>query len=174
MRELWPQLRDIFETDDGSLPDIFVENLSGDQVQSIYHWVRSQCDVYCDDGAPTLWDRVAECVVAITDLDDPAQLVLDGRAEPFRHGLTRFSISDVEIPQLTVAVAPNSIEFDYRMGSEWGPSQVAALFDFLWAIQQLAPDARISHVHEGGSKCSLNFTNAWNQFTRDQSATEIG
>jgi len=164
MREFWSQLHDLFDTDDGSLPDIFVANLSNDQVRTIYQWVRSQCDIYCDSGDPTLWDRVQECDVSIKTLDDPAQLVISGRAEPFRHGLAQLSISGIDLPPLTVAVYPNQVEFDYRMGSEWGPSQLAALFDFLWAIQQMAPDATISHVDEGGSSPSPSFTNAWHDF----------
>jgi hypothetical protein len=170
MREFWPQLSDLFETDDGSLPDIFVENLSDDQVRTIYHWIRTLGDIYCEHGDPTLWDREQQSAVLIKSLDDPAQLVIDGRVEPFRHGLTQFSLSGVRLPQLTVAVSPNEIEFDYRMGSEWGPSQVAALFDFLWTIQQMAPPAKISHSHEGESKRTPSFTDAWGEFTRDKSS----
>lgn len=172
MRELWQKLHDLFDTDDGSLPEIVVESLAVDRVSAVYEWIRSQFEIYRDHGAPLLWDRVAECDVAIPDLDDPVKLLLDGQVEPFRHGLNSFEFNGVEIPQLTVAVWPTSIAFDYRMGPEWGPSQVAALFDFLWAIQQMAPDARISHLEEGGSQCSPQFTNAWNNFTRGKSATK--
>ena len=171
MPDLWPRLNDLFDTDDGSLPDIFVENLSSDQVIQIYRWVRSQCEIYCDAGDPTLWHCELECDVPIKSLDNPAQLVISGRVENFRHGLTCFSFSGVVLPQLTVAVSPNEIAFDYRMGSEWGPSQVAALFDFLWAIQEMAPDAKIFHVHEGGSEASPSFANAWRDFKREKSAT---
>jgi len=170
MSDLWPRLHEFFDTDDGSLPAISVEDITDDQVRGIYQWVRSQCDIYCDDGVTTLWDRVAECNVAITTLQDPAQLMLDGQVEPFRHGLTRFSISDIQVPHLTIAVSPHSIEFDYRMGSDWGPPQLEALFVFLWAIQQIAPNAGKSHVHEGSSECSSTFTKVWNKFARGKSA----
>ena len=170
MREFWPQLHELFDTDDGSLPEIVVENLPNEQVRTIYQWVRSQCDIYCDSRDPKLWDRVQECDVPIKSLDDPAQLVISGAADPFRHGLTQLSISGVELPQLTVAVSPSEISFDYRMGSEWGPSEVAALFDFLRSIHQMAPDAKISHSHEGDSKRSPSFANAWREFTREKNA----
>lgn len=171
MLDLWGELHDLFDTDDGSLPDIFVENLSGDQVRAIYRWVRSQCGIYCNDGDPTLWDRTEERDGPIKAVDDPAQLVISGRAEPFRHGLTQFSISGVDLPQLTVAVYPSEIEFDYRMGSEWGPPQLTALFAFLWTIQQMAPDATISHAHEGDSGRSQSFADTWHDFQREKSAT---
>lgn len=166
MQNLWLRLHDLFDTDDGSLPDIVVENLSNDQVRTIYQWVRSQCDIYDD---PTLWDLVQETDVPIKTLADPAQLVLDGRVEPFRHGLTQFAISGVVLPQLTIAVSPNEIAFDYRMGREWRPPQVAALFDFLWTIQEIAPAATISHMHEGANDRTASFTNTWDDFKRAKS-----
>ncbi len=33
---LWSELHDLFDTDDGDLPDIDVEDLSRDEVKSIY------------------------------------------------------------------------------------------------------------------------------------------
>ena len=87
MIELWAQLHDLFDTDDGSLPDLIVENLSSAQVVTIYQWVRSLCDVYTDDGEPTLWHCEQERDVPITSLDSPAQLIISGRAKSFRHGL---------------------------------------------------------------------------------------
>ena len=171
MIELWAQLHDLFDTDDGSLPDLIVENLSSAQVVTIYQWVRSLCDVYTDDGEPTLWHCEQERDVPITSLDSPAQLIISGRAKSFRHGLAELSISGIVIPQLTVAVSPNKIEFDYRMGLEWGPSELDALFDFLWSVQQLAPAATISHSYEGDSKPTQIFARLWDEFKLGKSAT---
>jgi len=58
------------------------------------------------------------------------------------------------------------------MGPEWGPKQVAALFAFLWDIQQMAPNARISHALEGSSECTTSFMNAWDAFKQHKGATE--
>ena len=97
--------------------------------------------------------------------------MISGRAEPFRHGLTKFSVSGVEFPHLTIALYPNQIEFDYRMGPVWEPSQVNALFGFLWTIQSMAPNAEISHAHEGDSQRSPSFDIAWREFKLDKNAT---
>lgn len=171
MSDLWSQLHELFDSDDGSFPDILIKNLSSDQVIKIYSWVREQCDVYCKDGGPTFWHREKNCDVFIRCCNNPAQLVIDGRAESFRHGLTVFSIDGVEIPQLTVAVSPIEIGFDYCMGPEWGPKQVSALFKFLWAIQSMVPNAKITHLHEGRSEPSSSFKKAWEEFVREKSAT---
>lgn len=168
MSELWPQLHELFDTDDGSLPDVFIENLTGDQVSEIYAWVRSKCGVYSDACTPMFWDRVDEQDVPVTSVDDPASLVVNGQAESFRHGLSEVSSSGVVVPPLTIAVWPNSIEFDYRMGSEWGPAQLDALFDFLWSLQQLAPTAIITHSFEGCSERSTSFTDAWSRYKREK------
>jgi hypothetical protein len=171
MRNLWATLHDLFDTDDGSLPDIFIENLTGDQVSEIYRWVRSKCGVYSDEWNPTFWDRVDEQDVPVTSVDDPASLVVNGRAESFRHGLSEVSSGGVVVPSLTIVVWPNSIEFDYRMGPEWGPTQLDALFDFLWGVQQLASTATISHSFEGCSDRSTSFADAWNRYKVEKSAT---
>jgi len=169
MHELWGRLHFLFDTDDGSLPDAFVENLTGDQVCTIYKWVRLQSDIYCSGGEPTYWDRVDQCDVPIRAVEDPAQLVVDGLVEPFRHGLERLIVFGAVLPQLSICAWPNQIHFDYRMGSEWGPPQLSALFEFLWIIQRMAPDAEITHAHEGDSNRTFSFSEAWRDFRSIQS-----
>jgi hypothetical protein len=96
-------------------------------------------------------------------------LIIAGRAEPFRHGLSRFAIAGVELPQLTIAVWPNRIDLDYRKGSDWGPAQVSALFQLLWMVQQMAPNAKISHSFEGTSLRTESFAQAWDEYRRFRS-----
>jgi hypothetical protein len=166
MADLWGELHELFETDDGSLPDIFVENLSNLDVQNIYCWVRSQSEVF---GDPSLWDRVEQRGIPIKNIENPVSLVLVGRVEPFRDGLAGLSVSGIELPQLTIAVYSNEIQFDYRMGSEWGPSQVEGLFEFLLAIQIIAPDAMLSHAQEGGyPKRTRSFASSWHIFKQEK------
>jgi hypothetical protein len=131
------------------LPDIEIEPLSKAQVCEIYRWVRSQSEVYLEHGEPLFWDLVEQRDVPITAVDDPCERVMAGRAEPFRHGLSRLTVARIELPSLTIAIWPDRVSFDYRMGDEWGPAQLSALFEFLWAIQQIAPDAALSHSMRG-------------------------
>ncbi|WP_156915033.1 hypothetical protein [Rubidibacter lacunae] len=139
MRDLWTQLgclfNDVDDHDNGTLSDIFIEDLSGSEVGEIYGWLRSHSEIYSEKGPPTLWHRERQCDVPITELDAPAQLVVNGVAESFRHGLVNLAFAGTHIPDLTVAVYPDEIQLDYQMGLYWGPSQLSALFEFLWAIQ---------------------------------------
>ena len=170
MTELWVQLESLFVNDDGSLPDIFVSDLTGEQVHKIYNWVRTHADIYSESVSPLAWDCVNNCDVEIETISDPAREFLAGRIESFRHGLSLFTFSGAEIPQLTIFITDSSVEFDYRMGTDWGQSQVSALFDFLWAIQQMAPDATITHGFEGASEPTPEFNTAWHQFRRSKTA----
>ena len=168
MIDLWERLRNYFDADDGSLPEVFIEKLSSQEVCNVYRWIRSQCDVYCAGGDPTLWDRVEQRDVPIKSIDSPAELVVAERAEPFRHGLTNLRISGVDLPHLTIAICPNTITFDYRMGSEWGATQLNAFFDLLFFIQKMVPGAIISHAFEGAADRSEGFTEAWSIFRREK------
>jgi hypothetical protein len=165
----WDDLRPLFDNDydHGWLPDIFVNDLTGKQVHEIYTWVRTQTGIYSD---PLAWDRENECDIQLKSMPDPARQFLDGRLESFRHGLELFTFSGVEIPSLTIAVRDESVEFDYRMGAAWGISEVSALFDFLWVIQQMAPNAIITHGCEGVGQGAPEFDTAWNHFKHTKSA----
>jgi hypothetical protein len=50
--KLWLKVKHLFEQDDGSLPDIFVEGITPDQTVALYEWLMGQCEIY---GDPTLW-----------------------------------------------------------------------------------------------------------------------
>ena len=39
-QKVWESLRDMFETDDGSLPDVYILNLSGRSVSKIWAYLR--------------------------------------------------------------------------------------------------------------------------------------
>lgn len=159
---LWFELREHFDTDDGSLPDIFVDNLSSAQIIEVYNWV---CSISGLAGEPTLWDKVMGDNIPIKSIDDPAGYVVKKRSYTFRHALYKLSISGIVIPQLTIGVFPYRIEFDYRMGNEWGPKTLTALFEFLWSIQEIAPAAVIRHFHEGQyENPTKSFTDTWLRF----------
>jgi hypothetical protein len=163
--QIWKQLAADFRGDDDrTLPDIEIEPLSRVQVCEIYRWVRSHSEVYVEHGEPVFWDLVEQRDVPITAVDDPCERVMAGRAEPFRHGLSRLTVEGIEVPSLTVAVWPGRVSFDYRTGAEWGPAQLSALFEFLWVMQQIAPDATFSHFHEGCKDRTQAFDLAWHQY----------
>lgn len=161
MEDIWSTLRGHFEVDDGSLPDIFVENLTSDEVCSIYAWVCEKAGIY---GEPTFWDETRLEDVPVKDAKNPARLVVDGKTCPFRHGLMELEINGVLIPQLTVRVNQDSVEFDYRMGAEWGPKQLEALFEFLILIERKARSAVVTHAHEGHDNRTVEFSEVFEEY----------
>lgn len=166
MPQLWEQLAEDFRGDDGTLPDISIEHLSRVAVCEVYRWIRSQSAIYTEAGEPLLWDLVQQRDVPITEVDDPCESLMAGRAEPFRHGLSRLTVAGIELPPLTIAVWPDAVVFDYQVGPAWEPPQLSALFEFLWAIQRIAPSAEISHFQEGCEGRTASFDLAWRQYRR--------
>lgn len=144
---LWSHVRPLFELDDGSLPDIFVDGLSPVEVAAAYEYVMSLATV---GGDPIAWHIGEARDVSIPALPFPARLVVDRVIEPFRHRLADLHVEGIELPQLTICVEPDAVSFDYRMGTGWNERTVEALFSLLAAIKQVAPGAVISQADEGG------------------------
>ena len=118
---LWLQVRHLFEQDDGSLPDIFIVNISHEQKMVIYEWLIEQCSVSKRD------------------------------ADNFRHRLIGLNYVGVELPEMTVCLAADELSLDYRMGVEWGEKAVTALFELLRQVYQISPQAIIFQADEGKS-----------------------
>lgn len=164
----WPRVKHLFERDDGSLPDIFVENLSPDEIVVVYEWLLSQCTIA---GDPTLWSLEAEQDVPIREVPYPARAFVQRKVASFRHCLASLVVGKVELPTLSVCVEPEGVSFDYRMGSEWGEREVLALFELLRQLCQLVPNARILQADEGGySRPNVEFSEALQAYAANADA----
>jgi len=139
-------VRQLFERDDGSLPDIHVCNLTSEQIVLIYEWLMSQCSIARD---PTLWNIALDQDVPIRETSQPARAFVSGTVASFRHCLANLSIDGVALPELSVCLEDGGLSFDYRMGPEWGDSEVQALLELFTRIMVLAPNAAISRTDEG-------------------------
>src|SRR5690554_7191617 len=142
----WPQVKHLFEVDDGMLPDIYVENLANEEIVSIYEWVMSQCAVA---HSPTLWSREQQMDIPIQDVQYPARQFIEGKVDTFRHCLAGLKIEGILLPELSVSVEEGGVSFDYRPGEGWNEETVFALFKFLRALKERVPRARIFQADEG-------------------------
>jgi hypothetical protein len=147
---LWPKVKHLFEEDDGSLPDIYVEGITSDQTIALYEWLMEQCEIY---GNPTLWSIEKQQDIPIREISGVARAFFQGRVESFRHGLVGISIRGVLLPDLTVSVDLDGMSFDYRKGPAWDEQKVTALFDLLHQIRERVPQANVKQADEG---CYLN------------------
>lgn len=166
---LWDEVKDLFEHDDGSLPDICVKNLNPREIESIYSWVLSLTEIY---GEPTLWSIKDSKDVPVSAYKNPAKDFNAGEVESFHHPLKEFAIGGTTIPMLGIRVGKGAIDFDYRMGKEWGEEQVEALSEFLAQIRDKAPIAKIFQADEGCyEKPNAKFAKAFEQYYQQRKAS---
>lgn len=159
---LWAELHHLFDNDDGSLPDIFIKNITSSESEEVYFWVMSLTKSY---GEPTLWSLEEERDIKISEITNPVSYYFQGKSESFRHGLEEFEFNGTKIPQLTIAVNETGLEFDYRMGKMWRENELVALFEFLYQIKLLAPGAEISQAYEGGShEPNIEFARSFDRY----------
>ena len=81
MTELWSKLHDLFDTDDGSLPDIYILNLSEQGVKDIWAYLRQSAAGYAGDAF--FWHTARQEEVPIDDVPNAAELVISGEAKVF-------------------------------------------------------------------------------------------
>lgn len=145
------------------MPDVYVDNMTPDQMIAVYDWVMSQCRASEADIVWHIKERKDVPVVAVRDV---ARAYVAGEIESFRHGLFGLSIDGVELPHLTVCTeGPGGLSFDYEKGPDWNEQTIDALLELLARIREMVPQAHIWHAEEGYSdRPTPHFTAALLQF----------
>ena len=146
--QLWVQLHDLFDTDDGSLPDIEINNLTPQAIGDIYTFLRSRSELvgynrHPETDRPCFWHKLRQCDEELDSVPNAALLTANGTAEAFHFVVGGLTFNGTIVPNLGVFIFSDSIALDYRMGEAWGSAQLWALFDCLHQIQQIAPFAEI-------------------------------
>lgn len=157
--DLWDEVGMCFNADDGSLPGVEIANLSPAGVSAVYEMLRRRSRL-CG-APPEFWSRTRDESVPVDSVPDAAGLVAAGEAEAFHHCVEGVVSGGVELPVLGVFVWPDCVELDYRMGREWGPTQVAGFFDLLRECCDLAPTAIIVTAEFEGPPYPDRFIRAW-------------
>jgi len=166
--EHWNSVLHLFKNDDGSLPDIFIENLTENEIITIYNWIVSNSEIYNN---PTLWSIEEQKDVPIKQIVNPAKNFVEGRVECFHHGLENLKMDGVIIPQLGIFVENGRLSLDYRMGLEWEPIEVEALFKLLYSMVKSAPNLKVRHADEGCyDKPNKEFTDAFAKYVKEKKA----
>lgn len=145
MIENWGALLEVFGTDDGSLPDIELDNLSGDEVINGYEFIRNHADEISSKEA-SYWSTTKDCDVPFNYEDNPAIQVVSGEAEAFHlcfDGIK--SPSGKLVPELGLFVFPNCLSFDYRMGPQWNKIALQGLFELIACFSKDYENMQINH-----------------------------
>lgn len=162
--DLWSEFRHHFDTDDGSLPGIDIEGLSGAQVGATYRFLRSIGDSVADCVPPAqFWHRTKNAAVAVDAVPNLPELVVTGEAESPHFCLT-FHFEGISIPPIGLAVFRDAIGLDFRMGPEWTPDCVRAFLRLLQALRALSPQSRFSFTSEFGDPAG--FLASWERFVK--------
>jgi len=156
---LWEQVHMCFDTDDGSLPAVVIDNLPPVGVASVYLMLRQRSRMAT--AFPQFHSYPDDAALPVDSVPNAAALVPTGQAAPFHHCIAGVVAGGVELPVLRVYVWPDAVELDYRMGPEWGPTQVAGFFDLLRDCCVLAPGAVVVSAVSEGPPYSARFSLAW-------------
>jgi hypothetical protein len=65
-------------------------------------------------------------------------------------------------------VFPDQLALDYRMGLDWGPSELEGLFDLLVDLAALDPQASLSLQEGQSAELVARFQNAWHRWVGER------
>ena len=151
-----------FTEDDGSLPGVDFAGLTPESVRLITeHFFRSG---EITDKTATFWDNRSEQDVNLSEAIDPAGLVTCGAACPFHCCFSGLRWNQIELPILGLFVFQESVEIDYRMGSDWLPDMVDAFFSLLAYLISIAPEATVGSAEQEGLPFPERFDEALNLY----------
>jgi hypothetical protein len=157
---LWTELHDLFDTDDGSLPEIRVNYVEREAMVAGYNLLRRRAARIVTE-KPYFWSKVHNAERALDSVSNAATLVVSDEAEPFHVVLGGIQARNTTIPDLGVFVLPDQLALDYRMGPAWGASELEALFQVLLELRDLDPNATVSLEEDVVTEVSRRFESAW-------------
>ena len=170
MSWLWRDLHDLFDTDDGSLPEIRVDYRDPEGTRAGYVLLRQHARRVLPFNASV--SVVGSGEIPIDRLEDPAGLVTSRRAQPFHVVLTGVEVDGTGVPDLGVWVFPDQLALDYRMGPAWSPRELHALFALLLALTGCDPNSSIS-LQEGVPVDVVDRVGrAWSRFRSEHAAQQ--
>jgi len=163
---LWSELRDLFDTDDGSLPEVRVDYVDSAATVAGYALLRGRATRVVSENA-YLWSKVHSAERPLDSVPNAAALVVSGEAEAFHVVFGGIRSRNVVIPDLGVFVCPDQLALDYRMGPAWGPGELEALFELLGELVALDPRASLSLEEGVLADVVARFQNAWRRWVSE-------
>lgn len=163
---LWDELHDLFDTDDGSLPEIWVDYSNSEATVAGYALLRGRAAHLASDQA-CLWSTTQNSSLPVDSVPNAAALVVSGEATSFHVVLGGIQSRGAPIPDLGVFVLPDQLALDYRMGPAWASRELAGLFELLGELAALDPHASVSHWD---THAAARFKGAWQRWAAEHAA----
>jgi hypothetical protein len=165
---VWDQVGFLFDTDDGSLPSVWVNGLGREGVAAAYAFIRSRCRTRSDG---VFWHAGLNREERLDAWPGVALLVADDEATPFCFPAWGMAFGGVTLPWVGVYVWPGEVELFYRMGPEWDERRVLALFELLRRLAALSPDASVTLEPHLDPSVERRFLAAFSAYCRGRPAS---
>lgn len=158
---IWGQLRDLFERDDGSLPEIELTQIGPAVIPEVFAtlWRRGHDATAGGASYRDRRDGQDKPIATPGNAANAAVLVCNREAESVHVVIGGLGRAASPIPDIGVFVHPDGLVLDYRMGPAWGPAQLTALFELLHTIAEAEPNLAVRHRDSGEA-----FDVAWKQY----------
>lgn len=143
-QELWRELGEYFEKDDGTLPDVSLGNLSPAGAAGIFDELRARADP--PEPTETIWHDEREEEVPLLEVPDAGALATSGRIGSLHVVLRGVRSGGVRLPDLGVGLFVDEVVLDYRMGRHWNAIVLAAFVELITELQQIDPGSRFDPV----------------------------
>ena len=162
MKDAWDIASDNFNHDDGSLPDVEFSGLKATSVHALFEFFRSQGSIVTKDA--TVYDNVRELDIPISEVNDPAGMVTQGKISSFCVCFGGMTVGGIPLPEIGTYVFQDSVEFSIRMGSDWNRKNVDAFFRLLVQLKRMAPESVIQSSENEGFPYPDKFIAALTQY----------
>jgi len=169
---LWNELRALFDTDDGSLPEVRVDYRDPAAPTLGYALLRGRAARVVNDNA-YFWSKTHDAERPLDSVSNAAALVVSGEAEAFHVVLGGIQSRSVAIPDLGVFVFTDQLAIDYRMGPAWGPKELEGFFGLLGELTSLDPDATLSLEEGVLPDVVARFQSAWRRWSAEHAAEQL-
>jgi hypothetical protein len=146
---LWAAIRDLFEEDDRSVPEVQIVGATAAHAQQI---IDALIEIAPSDGDQMVYDHDAwgDETHRLRDVPDLGERAMSGT---FCNRLLFYdlAVGGVELPMLGVWIVPALVAVDFWKGDEWTPEVLAAFIDLLLELQALAPGSELVAADEPGT-----------------------
>lgn len=168
---IWKELHDLFDTDDGSLPEFRINYVDTSATVAAYALIRTRAAQVVSEN-PCFWSKTHDAEHALDSVPNAAALVMADEAEPFHVVFGGIRARGTSLPDIGVFVFSNQLALDYRMGPDWGSKELEALFELLVELVDLDPKASISLEAGVVPEVLDRFQKAWHRWTAERAAAE--
>lgn len=144
------ELYEVFKLDEGTMPGIIFENISGREVISIYAHIKECCEELSSDYFA--WSNKLERDVEVRSFDNPAIEVVSGEVDPFCHYISTYSNNGLNINNVSIFLFPDLVEIFYDVRDIQSDEEAENILLFIKKLNSLCPNCTPFFAEESGNR----------------------